>query len=54
MSGPEMFWLNLTNAVLGAIVLFFLLGTVLAVLSEIAGRIRMRLAPHPRQRRDPR
>jgi len=54
MSDPEMFWLNLTNVVLGAVVLFFLLGTVFAVLTEIAGRMKTRHALHPRRRRDPR
>ena len=44
MLDPEMFWLNLTNALLGLVVLAYVLGFGYAVCKEIAIRIKRRFS----------
>jgi hypothetical protein len=43
-SNPETFWLNVTNAALGVVVLLALGGIVAAALSDVFARIRARAA----------
>ena len=42
MGDPRDFWIHVTNIVLGRSVLFFLLGTLLATVVEIAANLRRR------------
>lgn len=46
MDDPRMFWVSITNAVLGAIVLVCLLGFAYAVASDLAARLKRRFT-HP-------
>lgn len=46
MDDPRMLWLNVTNALLGAVVLACLLGFAYAVASEIAEKLKRHFG-HP-------
>lgn len=46
MDDPRMFWVSITNAVLGAVVLVCLLGFAYAVASEMATRLKRHFT-HP-------
>ena len=43
MDDPRMFWLTVTNVVLGVVTLVLVLGTVLAVAAEFAVRTKRKL-----------
>ena len=42
MGDPQHLWINLANAVLGIVVLFFLLATLIAVVAEILTHFKRR------------
>ena len=44
MGDPQHLWINLANAVLGIVVLFFLLATLIAVVAEILTHFKRRFA----------
>ena len=46
MDDPRMFWVSITNAALGAVVLACLVGFAYAVASELAARLKRHLR-HP-------
>jgi hypothetical protein len=43
MDDSQMFWVTVANVLLGVVVLGLVLGTVLAVAGEFAGRVRRKL-----------
>lgn len=54
MDDPRMFWVSITNAALGAVVLLFLLGFAYAVASESAAKLKRRFTHPAGLNRDPR
>lgn len=46
MSEGQVLWLNVTNAILGLMVLLPVIELAAAILVELAGRRRRRLVPH--------